>query len=179
MALPSFPDFQARVHDSLAWYLQAELLRGAAFHLWDVGKEMMASLCSAGKGSRRLRMGETPPDPAFLASAHSSAFLVYGFAMENLIKALIVKKDPCLPRIENDKIRWDVGDHDLIGLFQKAGIKPAPGEKQILEILTDWAVWQGRYPVPMNATSHSNERTFPHRDLIEKCYLRLCAMLNG
>jgi len=178
VALPSFPDFEGTVRDFSAWHLQAEFLRAAAFELWATAKKAMDDLCSAGKGSRDLRMGQTPPDSAFLATALSSAFLLYGFAMENLIKACIVKKYPSLPRIDAGKMRWDVGDHDLVGLARKAGINLTPGDRLILDTLAKWAVWQGRYPVPMKAPSHTRQRMFHDRAGIEACYLRLSGVLN-
>lgn len=164
--------------------MQAEFLRAAAFELWDVGPKMMSKLCSAGNGIRNLRMGETPPDPGFVAYAQSVALLLYGFAMENLIKALIVRKEPSLPSVDNGKIHWDVGGHDLLRLIEKAGVDLEPGERMIdermiLKTLTDWAVWQGRYPTPMKADSDSNKRFFPPKEPIEECFQRLSRILDG
>ena len=153
MAGSVFADFEPTVHEFMTWWIQAGFLREAARSLWrDVAKV---------------------PYRQFVC------LMLYGFAMENLIKALIVKKDPSLPLIEKGAIKWGVNGHDLLSLIEKAGIDPTEDERLILPALTEWAVWQGRYPTSMDAESYSNERTVLNPDAIEECFQRLSSILEG
>lgn len=92
-------------------------------------------------------------EPSFLP-----AFLLYGFAIENLLKGLYVLKNkeaitpdgPAIPRI-----------HDLNKLAQAADFTLSPTQAELLEKLTTITTWSGRYPVATTRQKHG--KTGLHR----------------
>lgn len=73
-------------------------------------------------------------------------FLLYGFALENALKALIVSRDATL--IDPNRISKKLLKHDLVELAQLAEIKLSTHEKSTLEWCSHVTVWGGRYQVP-------------------------------
>ena len=75
--------------------------------------------------------------------------MLFGFALENLAKGIIVCRDPKLvSRVRLSK--WHGGGHDLTALFDRAEIPVSDEERKLLERTTRTAEWKGRYPVAMN-----------------------------
>jgi hypothetical protein len=75
--------------------------------------------------------------------------MVFGFALENLAKGIIVCRDPTL--VSKDRLRkWHGNGHDLAALFSRAAISVSEQEHQLLERTTRITEWKGRYPVAMN-----------------------------
>ena len=88
-----------------------------------------------------------PPETG--GSTCDVCFLLFGFALENLAKGVIVCRDPSL--VGKAKLRrWHGKGHDLVKLFAQAQIPLHPGEQQTLERISRLAEWKGRYPVAMN-----------------------------
>lgn len=87
-------------------------------------------------------------EPSFLP-----AFLLYGFAIENLLKGLYVLKNkeaitpdgPAVPKI-----------HDLNKLAQAANFTLSFPQTKLLEKLTTITTWSGRYPVATTRQKHGN-----------------------
>ncbi len=79
------------------------------------------------------------PMPKFLP-----AFLLYGFALENLLKGLFVRRNP--EAIKSDKIGVAFS-HNLVDLAREAGFNASAAEIALLQKLTTVTVWSGRYPV--------------------------------
>lgn len=67
----------------------------------------------------------------------SPAYMITGMAFEMLFKSVIVKKS------EKPKTT-----HVLRVLAQDAGYKPDKSEIELLELLTEYIIWDGRYPTP-------------------------------
>lgn len=94
--------------------------------------------------------------------------LLLAYVLENLLKALIVKKSPetLAARIfakrgkdakqnEEDFFEQEMklppplaGRHDLVRLANEAGFELRGLEQQVLERFTRWVVWSARYPIP-------------------------------
>jgi len=75
--------------------------------------------------------------------------MVFGFALENLAKGVIVCRDPKL--VSRGRLKkWHGRGHDLVHLFGRAGISISSDERHTLERTTRVAEWKGRYPVAMN-----------------------------
>ena len=75
--------------------------------------------------------------------------MVFGFALENLAKGIIVCRDPSLvlrARLES----WHGKGHELVTLFDRAGIGVSNDERDTLDRVSRIAEWKGRYPVAMN-----------------------------
>jgi len=75
--------------------------------------------------------------------------MLFGFALENLAKGIIVCRDPKLVSSSRLK-RWHGHGHDLAGLFQQAKIAVSEGERMLLDRTTRVTAWKGRYPVAMD-----------------------------
>ena len=82
--------------------------------------------------------------------------LLYGFAIENVSKGLLVAKDAS---VVESVIKWKVkgGGHDLRELYTATGLLVATDEQELLDALTQAVLWAGRYPVPKN---HENKPEF-------------------
>jgi hypothetical protein len=79
--------------------------------------------------------------------------LLCGLALENLLKALIVKQvfarqdgqpDPSAPTILPDYLKT----HNLCELANRAAFTPSDRERRTLIRLTHYVEWAGRYPIP-------------------------------
>jgi hypothetical protein len=76
------------------------------------------------------------------------ATFLYGLAIENLLKAILMKNEP--DRVSEGKLRkWPSGGHDLIALATTSRIELTAEERDLLQRLTHFIRWAGRYPIPM------------------------------
>ena len=73
-----------------------------------------------------------------------------GFAVENLIKGIIVRDDPKLIDGKSGRLHKDILNHRLIRLANRIGFIDVKDKEKtrILSKLTRFVVWAGRYPVP-------------------------------
>jgi hypothetical protein len=76
------------------------------------------------------------------------AFSMFGSALENLFKAVMVYKDPGL--ISADKLSQDLKSHDLVHLAEEAGVTLSELETRLLSRLSEVVIWKARYSVPTN-----------------------------
>jgi hypothetical protein len=75
--------------------------------------------------------------------------MVFGFALENLAKGIIVCRDPSL--VSRARLKsWHGAGHDLVALFSRAGITVSSEELETLQRITRITEWKGRYPVAMS-----------------------------
>jgi len=73
--------------------------------------------------------------------------LLTGYALENVIKALLLIKRPdlCKP---GRAPRWPGGGHNLPKLFDEADVGFSSDEQRLLDRLRAFVTWRGRYPMP-------------------------------
>src|SRR5262249_60095661 len=94
---------------------------------------------------------ETRVGPAEIkASApnYPPAQLLYAYAIENVLKGLIVFKRPDL--IREDKLHGELQTHDLNKLAEKAKVTvDQQHERPVLEALTHLSISAGRYPIAL------------------------------
>jgi hypothetical protein len=133
-----------------AWLQHALTLRQAAEDLWRSGN-MHSQNPGSELGTTILAKwtspGFVPPETG--GSTCDVCFMVLGFALENLAKGIIVCRDPTL--VSRAKLKsWHGGGHNLVVLFDRAGIQVSTEERQTLERISRVAEWKGRYPVPMS-----------------------------
>ncbi len=79
-------------------------------------------------------------------------FMLCGFAIENLLKAAIVKSNPQHIRdeaIRDKKLPKILNGHRLNILAQKASISFSVEQIELLQRIEDILVWAGRYPLPL------------------------------
>jgi len=164
------------------WWSKARLLRGAAELIMCAQEAKIQSYVAAAKIAEEKAAiegwAEIEADcPDFL-----TPMMLYAFAIENLLKGLIIAKDPS--RISMTKLNPAITEHDLLKLADLAGMRIGDGmERVVLKILSEIGIWAGRYPtatrvnhqetvfplgVPTNrainwGTAHDSVREFFHR----------------
>jgi hypothetical protein len=76
------------------------------------------------------------------------AFSMFGSALENLFKGVMVHKDPEL--IGANKLSPSLKSHDLLELAEAAGVALSEPETRLLAWLSEVVIWKARYSVPTN-----------------------------
>lgn len=79
--------------------------------------------------------------------------MLYGLAIENLIKGLIAAHEGAKIH-RNERKELDVGQHSLVRLAKRARLKLSDDENTILEELTHFILWRGKYMRPMSAKAY-------------------------
>jgi hypothetical protein len=95
-------------------------------------------------------------------------FLLAGLAVENQLKALIVRRAIATnPSCTTRDIlqQFPKKNHDLVQLAARAGVVLTNGEERLLERLAHWIRWAGRYPIPKHEPDTAFERTTRECDL--------------
>ena len=80
-------------------------------------------------------------------------FMLMSFAVENLLKAAIVRdKGLCFKRKFEESQRFPdkLKEHDLVKLAKMAKLRFNIKEEDLLRRLSRNAIWKGRYPVPLD-----------------------------
>ncbi|MCP5057731.1 MAG: hypothetical protein GY937_13545 [bacterium] len=96
-------------------------------------------------------------------NVHTSYFMLVAFALENLLKGLIVRSD----RRRARQMTWKgklgklVGTHELVRLAGQANVALEGAEEDLLHRLTAAGVWVGRYPVPLKGDDLLAGQVFP------------------
>jgi hypothetical protein len=100
-------------------------------------------------------------------------FVLVGLAVENELKARILQKHldagrkfpPGTDLFAGDANVFPNTDHNLTVLADWTGFTFTDGEKGLLDRLSSYLVWAGRYPIPKNAGKVEFPRTTRDRDL--------------
>ena len=117
----------------------------------------------------------------------SSAQLLIGLAVENALKGAIISKQPKL--VENGKfdikkIGGGKNNHGLNDLAENAQISMSPSRKDLLDRLTIYVIWAGKYGAPFKEIDYKNAQQkksltlkFPSdltiaREIIEECEIK-------
>jgi hypothetical protein len=80
-----------------------------------------------------------------IAPNYPPAQLMYAYAIENVLKGLIVSKRPDL--VQERELDGELATHNLLKLADKAEFTTHVQERPVLEALSQLSVWAGRYPV--------------------------------
>lgn len=98
--------------------------------------------------------------------------MLAGFALENMMKALIVQGSPdrlWQEFISKKELPKALRSHNLIALAEKAGLRFGDdGTKELLERLTRHSVWAGRYHVPIDPDDAPAEDFFNVEEALAK-----------
>ena len=97
------------------------------------------------QGSRKLEGKELIDHQD--ASLISVYFLLAGYALENLIKAILLIQHPEF--FKKDESLTGVQSHNLLQLCERCGLKMEEEETALLNKLSEYIIWQGKYPVPL------------------------------
>jgi hypothetical protein len=76
-------------------------------------------------------------------------FLLIGYAIENLLKGILMIKHP--EYFKPDQKIVDIQSHDLVGLTKRCKIVLQQEETVLLTKLTTYVVWQGKYAIPLRS----------------------------
>jgi hypothetical protein len=88
------------------------------------------------------------------------ATFLYGLAMENILKAALLKES--IAKIGPDgKIAWnveDAGSHDLLGISRSLKfLKLNAVQEKLMERLSAFVFWAGKYPTPWEIKNKTKE----------------------
>lgn len=144
------------------WLLGAERLAGAADIIMENQAEVAAAYIRAANAASELASIEAvssdsgsaavdidAPEPLYLP-----AQLLYAFALENLLKGLLVATQPSL--IGDASLNTKLKKHRLHELVVDVGLALTETETLLLKALSDIAVWAGRYPTPAKVDGYSD-----------------------
>jgi len=137
------------IFNTSAWMTKAENLRRAA--------SVFEGLI---RNHRQLPSSDRHGDKSYL-NAH---FMLMGFAIENLLKAIIVLTQLAKLQREFDqkkKLPDILQTHNLLDLFDCSGLRTDSGKiKGLLMRLSRSIIWEGRYPAPLRPEDYRRKDTF-------------------
>jgi hypothetical protein len=124
------------------WLEYAEELRDNAELIWShedeslrVGVSTDAAHCAAG-------------DPYRISGVSRTYLLLAGFALENLVKGLLVSGDPSL--INTGALSRDLKSHNIGFVASKVhDLVLTEGEQEFCTLVTSVIPYWGRYPIPL------------------------------
>jgi hypothetical protein len=169
--------FEGVCKDPQTWLAQANQLKMSADVIEVELQDVMLRI--------RFEQGLDQPFLAFL----KSFMLLTGMAMENLIKGILVGRNPS---IESHKVKWLLGKkkgghgHGISeGAKELIGVSKS--EYELLRGLEEYLVWAGRYQMPsrsedfLNSQRPENLLGFSWEDfeLIDKLFDRLAEILDN
>ena len=166
-----------------SWLMHARTLRQAAEDLWIAGNahdRAPGSELGATVVAESARLDFAPP--VMGGSTRDVCFMLFGFALENLTKGIIVCRDPRL--VSKSRLRkWHGNGDDVLALFLRAKIQVSQEEKQLLDRTTRIAQWKGRYPVAMDFDKvGTHDRIVGHTAVSNvwpaEDYVRLCSLYD-
>lgn len=123
--------FHRQADHSRTWELKAAELEYAAEVLWN--RQLI---------DFPLQLSKKTAPPA----AIGVVLMLYGLAIENLAKAIVVAAGS--PLDKNGRISFK--KHNLAELVRSAGIRMTSKDESLLNKLTAFVEWAGRYPVPLS-----------------------------
>lgn len=133
------------------WLAVADRCRRAFSVLETVWRAEMVEI------SRSIRRGYIVGmrDPEANRSVGPPAVMLCGFAIENLLKGILIARSPA--RVQPNALKpdrmfnWSGGGHDLSSLAKEAEVIVSAREAETLGVLADFSIWAGRYPVAQRA----------------------------
>ena len=136
---------QGNTHPEL-WEVQARNLAYSAQVLYLRSARATETLI------REKPISGTPEASQLLAdmSMATIAFMLAGFAIENVLKGIRVQQINIeSPVLEGDiRVKSITSTHNLARLASDAGITLTAEENKLFDKLTDLIIWSGRYPRP-------------------------------
>ena len=130
-----------RAHDPFFWLKQGKELDRAAMLIWAAVREDLERISQFEVGAK-IRLEQVPH-----VNLGGVFWLNAGFALENLLKGIIVKDKP--DSVINGRITGPLKTHNLSKLAKRASIDLNVVEAFYLWVGTQCVIWAGRYPSSM------------------------------
>lgn len=151
------------------WLSYAEELGDAAEVIWNCAGEVMAVECNT-KIEGNIEINKSFP--------HARSYiLLAGFALENILKAIIITRNPNL--ISSGQLHNPLKSHNLLDLAKSIiDIEFTDKENQVLKICQDAIPYWGRYPIPLhfNGLQPVEAATVEFRKTFRQLHFRLCKL---
>lgn len=118
-------------------------------------------------------LGRAPGEKQFQILSY---MLLAGLALENLVKGILIARNP---ELITEHLDTTLGRHNLVGLAQRVGGKLSKEETRLLTQLSQYVLWGGRYPIAKNYQA-SSERNFSTQDpvKIDSLFERFSSILS-
>ncbi len=135
--------FEGRGREPLLWGANADLLKRSAdivYESWEVSFEAFRNM---GDGSRLDELAWILRDIQLIAVY----LMLSGMAVESLLKGIRVGRHPEMVQV-GKKVGGKLGGHNLLQQFNNLEIYISEDEVLLINQLTEYIMWAGRYPVP-------------------------------
>lgn len=162
-----------------AWLNYAEELMESAEMLW-VQRDEGLRFEAEGTGQAPLPGIRITQQPRKISSISRSYILLAGFALENLIKGLLVAQNPT--HINRGKLSGDLKSHKLLRLVSKVeGLSLSEEERRVCQVVQDAIPYWGRYPIPLEYNGVLPEVAIDDkfRQVFLKLHFKLGKQLHG
>jgi hypothetical protein len=140
---------QRQLH-SMYWNNKSSDLHGAAAALWysqdEAVSDAIVKECGLGEGWFRMSAAVTPV-----------YYMLCGLSLELIYKAILWAK----------AIRFDF-THKLVDLAKAAGVEPEGELQGLLETMTEFVIWYGKYPIPSDQQYGPILTKLIHRNLYDR-----------
>lgn len=127
--------FTQNVNRSASWIISA---RDLLEHLGSIADTLRAAWIES-----HGNMARPPP-----RGLHRVYLFFSALAIENLLKAVIVNKAQWPDSQIAQKIPDELNSHILLDLVTASGFVPTDNDVELLERITEFGIWIGRYPAP-------------------------------
>jgi len=139
-----------------SWKSASLKLRHAASRLRELQHDAILRILERGRAefeAGEMREGITKLEGQELQDHEdtqlSSIYLfLMGYAIENLLKGILILRHPEYFKPTGEMT--SIGTHKLVSLCQRCGIQLLDEESTLLDKLTTYIRWAGRYPVPLD-----------------------------
>ncbi len=149
--LPGFNSLQEFVRDALpsSWLEYGEELRDSAELVWTRNEELLGVSLTLDSDYRPLKEGR-------ISTVSRTYMLLAGFALENVLKGLLIAADPSL--VNQGVLHDELKSHDIVALTKKIpGLCLSHEELKFCENATKAVPYWGRYPIPLRKGQLSPE----------------------
>ena len=137
--------FLKDINRASAWILSA---RDLLEHLRSTADTLQMAWIAFHQAWIEFQRDRASMQPAPPRGLHRVYLFLSAIAIENLLKAVLVDQAKWPDSQVAQKIPKQLNSHSLLNLAAAGGIKLAENEIEILERLTEFGIWLGRYPAP-------------------------------
>jgi hypothetical protein len=128
-----YDDFDVYLKSKESWHIKAWHLMGAAGALWACKNEQ--------RSTELVKELGLATEFSMEHALWRPSLMLCGMSLELLFKAIVVAKGETP----------DTSSHELPELARLAGVPLTSKQKGLLEVLTAYIYWAGRYPVPKDS----------------------------